>query len=557
MWNKSIKKRVTGIILIFGICLLVGCGTGKENESSPTENIQSKEAMVETSEDTESSTISGSVETSENTETTEVQEADYTVATGGAFTTSEVEKYAVEVRTNILESDWETLAEKLAYPITINGNMLLDSSDFLGINIDKILCQDFVDVIEAEDCRQMFCNWQGISMGDAGQVWIGCVVEDESDVQLKVFAINNMLELSEEDLMIHRFYERFYDGELTYEKMNEILDGRGGCYQASCYYEDITYYWEVICGTTDVTNFTDPLFYTDMKCYTIEDFAHATPVAIHLAKNEIYAKHGYIFKNEDLNNYFLGCTWYTPLYTAEEFDVSVFNDFERENLEILAALDEKGFQDMISSANQSEIENTVTEDAFYNADEYGSVEKREQHYSNSQGQEGYYYMVDSFYLKDETNSGKYALVNQTLQNIYDEKERQYQAYCMEQIVDYEWDDSITNELQRVNYVSWYLVNIPYIGEDYVSILFNDIEYYAGAAHPFTYFSPITISVETGEIVTPEKVLGKSWMEICEVVGMNVQNEEEFMDEYGFYLTDHTLTYIYRTNVFVEEIVVKR
>lgn len=346
-----------------------------------------------------------------------------------------------------------------------------------------------------------------------------------------------------EDEMLERFYDQFYDGYLSEERMIEILNERAGCYQASCYYDEITYYWEVICGATDVSNHIDPLFFTDMKYYTEEDFVDVPPTVIHLAKNEIYAKHGYIFKSEDLNNYFLGCAWYTPTCTAEEFDDSVFNEYERANLELLARLDKEGFQQMISSAEP-------IEDTFYNADDYGYIETKEQIYTNFQGQECGYADFDCYYFVDEANQGKYDLVNQTLQKIYDEKEAEYRVYCEEYLYDYEADDeSIAFYL--------YLVSVPYVGEDYVSLIFNDIVTYAGAAHPATYFVPVTISVETGEIVTPEEVLNMSWSEICATVGMNEQNEEEFMEEYGFYLTDHTLTYKYRTNAFVEDIVIKR
>ena len=64
-------------------------------------------------------------------------------------------------------------------------------------------------------------------------------------------------------------------------------------------------------------------------------------------------------------------------------------------------------------------------------------------------------------------------------------------------------------------------------------------------------------METGEIVTAEEVLNKTWSEICATVGMNELDEQEFLKEYGFYITDRTLTYKYRTNVFVEEIVIER
>lgn len=169
------------------------------------------------------------------------------------------------------------------------------------------------------------------------------------------------VELTDDELL-ERFYEQFYGGDLSSENVEGRLDDRDGCYQKSCYYDEITYYWEQIRGATDIANLIDPLYFTDMKYYTAEDFAEDTPVAIHLAKNEIYAKHGYIFKSEDLNNYFLGCAWYTPLYTAEEFDDSVFNDYERHNLKLLAELD--AANDLTGLRTESEQEKLTVEEAW-------------------------------------------------------------------------------------------------------------------------------------------------------------------------------------------------
>ena len=60
---------------------------------------------------------------------------------------------------------------------------------------------------------------------------------------------------------------------------------------------------------------------------------------IRIAKNEIYARHGYIFKDENLKNYFMGQLWYIPSVKAEEFYDSVFSDIEKRNLELLNRLD--------------------------------------------------------------------------------------------------------------------------------------------------------------------------------------------------------------------------
>lgn len=50
-----------------------------------------------------------------------------------------------------------------------------------------------------------------------------------------------------------------------------------------------------------------------------------------IARNEIYARHGRMFKNEELKNYFASKSWYVPHYTAEEFDTfgdTRFNEYE-------------------------------------------------------------------------------------------------------------------------------------------------------------------------------------------------------------------------------------
>lgn len=83
----------------------------------------------------------------------------------------------------------------------------------------------------------------------------------------------------------------------------------------------------------------EPLFFTDMKYYTADDFKNAPKLIIHLAKNEVYARHGYIFKDTELQNYFMGCLWYTPTCESSDFDDSVFNKYEKANLKLLAELD--------------------------------------------------------------------------------------------------------------------------------------------------------------------------------------------------------------------------
>ena len=50
-----------------------------------------------------------------------------------------------------------------------------------------------------------------------------------------------------------------------------------------------------------------------------------------LARNEIYARHGRMFSNPDLQQYFMSKAWYVPLYEPAVFDAmghSMMNEFE-------------------------------------------------------------------------------------------------------------------------------------------------------------------------------------------------------------------------------------
>ena len=67
---------------------------------------------------------------------------------------------------------------------------------------------------------------------------------------------------------------------------------------------------------------------------------------LYLARNEILARHGRKFKNQDLRDYFNSRTWYKPKYSPEEFDskhMGELNEYEKANIDIILEVErEKG-----------------------------------------------------------------------------------------------------------------------------------------------------------------------------------------------------------------------
>lgn len=238
----------------------------------------------------------------------------------------EIERFATDIRKNLFSGDYQSLSEKISYPITIDGIVYENSAEFLSADFIANPSGTFLENIRMESVSNtgLFCNVQGFMLG-RGEVWFAELFNSDGNrtwSNLKITAINGISsEPDTEDLLI------------------EALNERTEYYHASAYYQEITDYWENTREVRDVSNQIDFLFETDSRYYTAEDFKNEPLLVIHLAKNEIYARHGYTFTDSDLYNYFMGCIWYTPTTVPQDFDISVFNEYERENLKVLAELD--------------------------------------------------------------------------------------------------------------------------------------------------------------------------------------------------------------------------
>jgi len=70
-----------------------------------------------------------------------------------------------------------------------------------------------------------------------------------------------------------------------------------------------------------------------------------TQQELKLARNELYARYGYIFESEDLRLYFTSKSWYTPLVSKKNFNEDVLNDYEKSNRDMIVEYEkEKGFR---------------------------------------------------------------------------------------------------------------------------------------------------------------------------------------------------------------------
>ena len=162
MNEKMTKKQkvvfaVVAAVIVLGIIMSYIFLMKNQNIDSTPE-----EKKMPAMSDTEDYEVRESDESIQSSET-----EDYYMTSTGV--TAE-EQFAEEIKNDILKHDWDALSEKISYPIVINGTTVTNREDFLKLDIDGKLNQEFVEAIRAETCRKMFCNWQGVMMRDSGQI---------------------------------------------------------------------------------------------------------------------------------------------------------------------------------------------------------------------------------------------------------------------------------------------------------------------------------------------------------------------------------------------------
>lgn len=75
---------------------------------------------------------------------------------------------------------------------------------------------------------------------------------------------------------------------------------------------------------------------SDVEKLSVEDIKKLSKADRRLAKNEIYARYGRKFNDENLQEYFNGKSWYTGNIEPEDFDEGVFSKVEKYNIKLLA-----------------------------------------------------------------------------------------------------------------------------------------------------------------------------------------------------------------------------
>jgi len=83
---------------------------------------------------------------------------------------------------------------------------------------------------------------------------------------------------------------------------------------------------------------------TNERVLTISEIENMSKFELDILRNEIYARHGYIFKRKDLNEYFLSQPWYQPTQSDMKAIEKLLTDTEKYNANFILNFQKKAGQ---------------------------------------------------------------------------------------------------------------------------------------------------------------------------------------------------------------------
>ncbi len=187
--------------------------------------------------------------------------------------------------------------------------------------------------------KKYFGSHMGLTLNDDG------TIDGQDMVTIFGFQRNNLQETDISNAMYEEKYNIKVD--MTFTAINTSDDGRYesvGDGETSSASEDTQK--EKITETTtekatetetdEETEETDYVIpYSSDRYLTNDDLVGLSSEELMYARNEIYARHGYIFNDAEIRAYFEKKPWYTGTVKSEDFSSSVFNDYEYKNVTFL------------------------------------------------------------------------------------------------------------------------------------------------------------------------------------------------------------------------------
>ncbi len=193
-------------------------------------------------------------------------------------------------------------------------------------------------------------EYYDFAYGDRGEDSSGFVITswvDHSDGTCSV----EMQEWLWDPVQLHAIY----DIELVKNKYTESKTYPYFIYSVASITENDEKTEEYLAGNP-ATSYSYVLYDSDYHYYTEDELSYLTAYGLQVARNEIYARHGIKFDDEDMREYFEDQAWYQGTIESSDFSDDLLNDYEKANISLIESMEDEMAQRSAAPAVQENFE---------------------------------------------------------------------------------------------------------------------------------------------------------------------------------------------------------
>lgn len=238
------------------------------------------------------------------------------------------------------------------------------------------------------------------------------------------------------------------------------------------------------------------------------------------------------------NEYRGGSSW--PLNVSKTREFTSYPKEEEENSRLLTEIEEIKTEEQ----QRYQLLNAQTLDVEKDWSDYGRTEKVTNEFLDENGNKCFYYEIQCFYFDDRYPEK----LNETLQIFYDS----VKAFFDHVSTLYEGETGEEGDISnnRLNFLYF-----TYLGDDYVSMVFEQVKYFRGDS--VSSKNGITIDCATGELVPAEQLIGDSEEEIGSQIKNLLGLEEYESGSFDYFLTEDSVVYFQRYSALDNCVEIKR
>ena len=106
------------------------------------------------------------------------------------ITEAELQVFALSIRDDILNGDWDKVAAAADFPIKVDGKEFATAEDFLKEDWNSYFSETWMAQLRNDSCMNMEMIDGAYMIGEEGNVWISVIELDDGTQKVAVIALN-------------------------------------------------------------------------------------------------------------------------------------------------------------------------------------------------------------------------------------------------------------------------------------------------------------------------------------------------------------------------------